>query len=415
MNSEDKKQFHDSERNDTEVLSGDQSGEKSDGLLTVCPNCGREIEKNDPFCRYCGKPTAPVSVQDMSGSGAPDNTESHVNKKGRLSPIMIATTAILSVTVIILAIVVALFIRNRSDSHDDYSGATGTDTYQSSMLGGTGDTVFETDDQKEENVTKEETTAEPIETEKPLPEMFDLFDNIPQKLSDFLDTRSVIRYLTKEETEQFMASLAETDVWYIDGTDDTYPFDGKTIDGRPFYILTALQNYYDGSNIQGYEIFFTYDPDFGSDEYYYIAYMDVGEENWFGESTFVILNTDSEKNYPYLWITSMSYSEKQQMIIDNRKPAFSDDYIVQSALKEFERRMKSKYGGGVNTLYHAANLKGSMVTFDKVENAYYCTLNATYTTNIFDIYGTSTSYYVVSAVYYDNGDGTVLLGSFSIE
>lgn len=82
---------------------------------------------------------------------------------------------------------------------------------------------------------------------------------------------------------------------------------------------------------------------------------------------------------------------------------YSDDDIVNKALNTFKSKIKSKYGGGVETMYHGASVNSSVVEFDPYTNKYTCTLNATYTTNMFDFFGTSSTSYVVKAVYYDTG------------
>jgi len=82
---------------------------------------------------------------------------------------------------------------------------------------------------------------------------------------------------------------------------------------------------------------------------------------------------------------------------------YSDEVIAQKALNTFSSKMKSRHGGGVETIYHGASVDSSAVEFDPYTNKYTCTLNATYTTNILDFFGTSSTSYVVKAVYYDTG------------
>lgn len=83
---------------------------------------------------------------------------------------------------------------------------------------------------------------------------------------------------------------------------------------------------------------------------------------------------------------------------------YTDEEIANMAFNTFTSKKKSKYGMDAHVLYHGSTLNSSNVEFDETENRYYCTLNAEYTTNIFDFFGTSTTSYVVTAVYYDDGE-----------
>lgn len=88
--------------------------------------------------------------------------------------------------------------------------------------------------------------------------------------------------------------------------------------------------------------------------------------------------------------------------------AYTDEQIVDEALSVFNSKMKAKTGGGTESLLHYADAKDSSVEYDSDTNRYYCTLNATYSTNVLDIFGTSTTKYVVRAVYHDDGEKLIL-------
>lgn len=86
---------------------------------------------------------------------------------------------------------------------------------------------------------------------------------------------------------------------------------------------------------------------------------------------------------------------------------FSNDAVIEKTFNAFRSKIRSKYSGP-EILYHSASYSDAYVTFDAGTGKYTCSMTATYNTNIFDIFGTSTSTYFVNAELADSNGNLVI-------
>ncbi len=104
--------------------------------------------------------------------------------------------------------------------------------------------------------------------------------------------------------------------------------------------------------------------------------------------------------------------EEQQKI-----PNYSDSEVIDLASSKTEEKLRGMYRAlgysGAEMIYHVYQVNSSSVSYDWTTRTYTCYLYVSYSTNIFDVFGTSTSYYDVVATYEDTGAGLVSTG-FSI-
>ena len=90
--------------------------------------------------------------------------------------------------------------------------------------------------------------------------------------------------------------------------------------------------------------------------------------------------------------------------------SYSDDDITEMLQEKFDQDMKSSYysSAGTAILYHGTTVDEALIEHDKYTNEYHCVLNVTYSTNIFDFYGTSNTSYVINAIVYDTGSKLII-------
>lgn len=86
------------------------------------------------------------------------------------------------------------------------------------------------------------------------------------------------------------------------------------------------------------------------------------------------------------------------------EPAVSEEDVINKVFDKAKSDIRSYYGNGVETLYHGADINNSYVEYDPETNAYLCILEITYSTNIFDFWGTSNSVYTVTAIVLNTGN-----------
>lgn len=111
-----------------------------------------------------------------------------------------------------------------------------------------------------------------------------------------------------------------------------------------------------------------------------------------------------ETIHTYYLITPEEYAElnSQDAEIESRQQSYSDDVIIEKTFSAFNK-MIGNYYSGLEAMYHSSSYSDPYVAYDWNTRTYTCTLTAQYSTNIFDIYGTSTQTYFVSAQFVDNG------------
>ena len=113
----------------------------------------------------------------------------------------------------------------------------------------------------------------------------------------------------------------------------------------------------------------------------------------------------------YRSITPQQYEElsaENEEIRKIKEPAYSDDEVIEKTFNNFRNKIKSYYSGA-EKIYHTATYSDANVFFDSDMQMYTCTLTGKYTTNIFDLFGTETQTYFVTAVYVDDGTSLSLI------
>ena len=92
-----------------------------------------------------------------------------------------------------------------------------------------------------------------------------------------------------------------------------------------------------------------------------------------------------------------------------KMPVYSDSEVTEAAFQAFKNKRKGTYQGA-QSLYHSSDYENAYVQYDSSTKTYTCTMTCTYSTNIFDIWGTSTSTYYVTVQLLDTGSGLSVIG-----
>lgn len=208
---------------------------------------------------------------------------------------------------------------------------------------------------------------------------------------------------TPEEVEARLSSLYSS-TWYNEETGEPLEITDTTIDNKSYHIVAAVSLYDDEETDLVY--YYTSDPN----QYYYLSAYTYLNTPVYVLGVYISELGDSSYFGSYLNITP---EELEEILIATREPKYSDDTVVSKTLSLFQERIRSFYGPDPSILYHNATVQQSSVEYDPYTESYLCTLNVTYSTNIFDIWGTSNTSYVVNAVYTDTGS-SLILSSFNI-
>ena len=145
------------------------------------------------------------------------------------------------------------------------------------------------------------------------------------------------------------------------------------------------------------------------------------EDEILGERIVCYASPSSMKSLDvYRSVTSAEYDEayaKWQAEQQAKTPNYSDSEIIDLASSKTKEKLRGVYSAlgysGAEMIYHVCQVNSSSVSYDWTTRTYTCYLYVSYSTNIFDVFGTSTAYYDVVATYEDNGAGLVSTG-FSI-
>lgn len=92
-----------------------------------------------------------------------------------------------------------------------------------------------------------------------------------------------------------------------------------------------------------------------------------------------------------------------------KMPAYSDSEVIEAAFQAFKNKRKGTYQGA-QSLYHGSDYENAYVQYDSATKTYTCTMTCTYSTNIFNIWGNSTSTYYVTVRLLDTGSGLSVVG-----
>lgn len=154
-----------------------------------------------------------------------------------------------------------------------------------------------------------------------------------------------------------------------------------------------------------------------SDSLYVVS---VDDDSILGKKLYIKQNASVHVSAVYSSVTTAEYNkayaqwqEEQQA----KTPNYSNDEIVNLAAQKSQDKLRSAYraAGYTSTemIYHTCTVQSSSVNYDWTTRTYTCYLTVAYSTNIFDVFGTSTSYFDVVATYEDTGNGLASTG-FSI-
>lgn len=101
---------------------------------------------------------------------------------------------------------------------------------------------------------------------------------------------------------------------------------------------------------------------------------------------------------------SYEIREKQE-----KMQVYSDDEIINRTSEKVKERLSSVYSA-VDRLYHSFSIDSAFVSYDGFACTYTCNMTVTYSSNVFDAWGTSSSSYDVIATYEDTGSALVATG-----
>ena len=87
---------------------------------------------------------------------------------------------------------------------------------------------------------------------------------------------------------------------------------------------------------------------------------------------------------------------------------FSDNAVCDKVFASFKKKIQGGYSGA-EILYHSSSYSDGYVTYDPGRCTYSCSMTAQYCSNIFDMWGTSTSTYFVTAELAEKNGSLVLI------
>ena len=102
--------------------------------------------------------------------------------------------------------------------------------------------------------------------------------------------------------------------------------------------------------------------------------------------------------------SSYEIREKQE-----KMQVYSNDEIINRTSEKVKERLSSGYSA-VDRLYHSFSIDNAFVSYDGFTCTYTCNMTVTYSSNVFDAWGTSSSSYDVIATYEDTGSTLVATG-----
>lgn len=190
--------------------------------------------------------------------------------------------------------------------------------------------------------------------------------------------------------------------WYNHDNGTEMEFTEYQVGGR-YYAITAISEIWESSELIGY---YVDDPDniIRMNFYWYSFDYIVGD---YCE----LVITDQTQTETYY---SISKAELDQLYASeyeamSKATSYEDAVIIDKTFSLFKSKVGSNYSGA-GTLYHSADYSDAYVTFDWLSQTYTCTMVGKYCTNIFDVFGTSTQTYFVTATFLDTGSELALTG-----
>ena len=213
---------------------------------------------------------------------------------------------------------------------------------------------------------------------------------------------------TAEEVEAEMSALLYGE-WYAEETGEKISVNSEQINARAYGINYATHT---GGTIV-VNFYYLDEPE----KTYNIANTGL----WFDYIDMRVSALRITLNDPNIYEESLFYSitaEEYNTLVEQdaqaaaKQQRYSNEAVIQKAFSVFKNRIGGNYSGA-GKLYHSSSYSDANVVYYWESKTYVCTFIGKYSTNIFDVFGTSTKTYVVSAEYRDTGSDLMML-SFDI-
>ena len=186
--------------------------------------------------------------------------------------------------------------------------------------------------------------------------------------SDKVDLNTILD--SPDSVEENISPLYKE--WYNSSTGESLVIDAFQINGRDYMVkyVTILDGWAD--------TVFCYvdDPDHTFDILPYFDYFDLVAEN--------------------------EEAAAQQ-------PNYSDADVINRTFTAFQNKAKGAYANGAASLYQTSKYSDANVFYDVATRTYTCTMTCEYISNVFDMWGTSTDTYFVTAKFLDNGSSLSMI------
>lgn len=190
--------------------------------------------------------------------------------------------------------------------------------------------------------------------------------------------------------------------WY-DDNDKRHEITSTLFDGKEYGVLAMSD--------QTALISMTED---GMDKLYVVS---VEEDSLIGQRMYMRENASVHTLAEYSSVTTEQYNAAYEEQQQARQPNYSNDEIADMTLTKARDKLHSFYRAlgysAVQVMYQFCQEQSSSVSYDWSTRTYTCYMTVSYSTELVDIFGTSTNYYDVVATYQDNGSELISMG-FSI-
>ncbi len=190
--------------------------------------------------------------------------------------------------------------------------------------------------------------------------------------------------------------------WYDETTGEPFIVDQMLLNGKRYCVL-SLGNY-----LGEYYDMVYYEPSAPNILYYaqsgpYLNYP------FHVDGLSISLVEDDQLIFYGMNITPEEYRE-QELAWEAQQPQYTDNTIIDETAKMVRSKLSAGYGA--QSFYHSLSINSSNVEYDWTTQTYTCQLSITYSTNMFDLFGTSSTSYFVEATYKDTGYGLSMISFF---
>lgn len=218
--------------------------------------------------------------------------------------------------------------------------------------------------------------------------------------SDKVDLNTILD--SPDSVEENISPLYKE--WYNSSTGESLVIDAFQINGRDYMVkyVTILDGWAD--------TVFCYvdEPDHTFDILPYFDYFDYISES---VDTVDIYDPKSADSEHYLAVTLDEYN---QLVAENeeaaaQQPNYSDADVINRTFTAFQNKAKGAYANGAASLYQTSKYSDANVFYDVATRTYTCTMTCEYISNVFDMWGTSTDTYFVTAKFLDNGSSLSMI------